>query len=389
VHVFFITQWFPTPGRPNYGIFILEHARAVAKKHTVSLLHIHGIDETLDHAIRITRLTESPGIDVYQLDYRRPKMPYSSWYRQLKGAFRAFQLASKQHGRPDIIHANIGNTANVAVILGKRVGIPVVLSEHSSAYARNRFSPAQVRRMRFFMNRVDLIMPVCEALGRKMREYGISRPMISISNVADPAIFYPAAPGEQVTEPCREVALIARLSEEKAVHLAIQAVARLQQRGIYFQLNIAGDGPERFGLEAMVAEAGLGSWVHFHGNLAKESLASLLRRASIFLLTSLWENQPVVILEAITCGLPVVAPAVGGIPEVITSTNGRLFSPGNLDDLCEQLVFVLNDFSAYDTQSIHKCAVSHFSPEVVGDKLDAIYQSLIEDRHAFEHSPDL
>ncbi len=386
MHIFFITQWFPTPSQPYYGIFILEHAQAVAKKHTVSVLHIQGIDPGSYSPVSITSRPDIPGIDVYQLSYQHPKLPYTTWLRQLSGAFKVFQKASQAHGRPDVIHANIWNTAAAAILLGRRAGIPVVLSEHSSAYARKLLTTTQVRQLRFFMNRIDLILPVCDALGRKLHEYGIHRPMLAIPNVADPDVFYPAAPGEMVANPYREIVLIARLSQEKAVHLAIQATGRLHQAGITYHLHIAGDGPERPRLEALVAELGLSGWVHFHGYLPKDGLAALLRRASIFMLTSLWENLPVVVLEALTSGLPVVAPAVGGIPEVITPACGRVFSPGDLDDLCIQLTAVFRELATYDPQAIRAYAIGRFSPQVVGDQLDKIYMRLVEDRHAFAAS---
>jgi hypothetical protein len=117
-------------------------------------------------------------------------------------------MASEKYGHPNIIHANVNNTADVAVVLGRLTRVPVVLSEHSSDYARKRFSPSQVRKLRFFMNRVNLILPVSNALGQAMRGYGISRPMLNIPNVADPDVFYLASPGEQVSSPYREITLI-------------------------------------------------------------------------------------------------------------------------------------------------------------------------------------
>lgn len=384
MNVFFVTQWFPTVTQPFYGIFVLEHARAIARTHTVTVLHIKGVDPNFTQPVQIATNQDYPGITEYQLSYQKPTIPFTTWIRRLIGARQAFSMASAKYGRPDIIHANINNTADVSVFLGRLFNIPVVLSEHSSAYARKLFTPSQERRMRFFMNRVDLVLPVCDALGRTMREYGVTRPMMSVQNVADTDIFYPGSTSEQVSSPHPEITLIARLSEEKAVHLAIQATLVLQQRGIYFQLHIAGDGPEKARLEALVVESGLSEWIHFHGYLPKIELASLLRRSNAFLLTSLWESQPVVILEALSCGLPVVAPAIGGIPEIITPENGLLFKPGNLDDLSAKLSALITNRSAYNSQSIRSYAVEHFSPIVVGNRFDEIYQQIIENRHAFD-----
>jgi glycosyltransferase involved in cell wall biosynthesis len=389
VHVFFVTQWFPTTQHPFYGIFVLEHARAVARMHRVSLLHIQGIDPTLKRSIQITPKLVQPGFRLYQLAYRHPMLPYTAWMRQLNGVHQAYNLASQDFGQPDIIHANISNTAEVAILLGRLAKIPVVLSEHSSSYARKLLTPSQIRLIRFFMNRVDVIMPVCDALGQHIRNYGITRPMVTVQNVVDTDAFYPASPGEQIINPYREVALIARLSEEKAVHLAIQVVARLQHQGTFIFLHIAGDGPERANLESLVDDLGLSKWIHFHGYQPKIELAKILRRSSAFMLTSLYESQPVVILEALTSGIPIVAPAVGGIPEVITPACGMLFRPGDVDDLASKMKSLLSNLEAYDPHAIHKYAVDHFSPDVVSKRLDTIYQQVVENRHAFDRTTSI
>jgi glycosyltransferase involved in cell wall biosynthesis len=389
VHVFFVTQWYPTTQNPFYGIFIHEHARAIARIHKVSLLHIHGLDPKISQPIQIIPRSVNQNYMVYQLSYRRPVIPRTAWMRKIFGARQAFNTASQNFGRPDIIHANINNTADVSVALGSLVRIPVVLSEHSTAYARKLLNPAQIRMMRFFMNRVDTIMPVCDSLSQYMRRYGISRPMVTVPNVVDTELFYPASPGEQIISPYREIALIARLSKEKAIHLAIQALSRLQQQGIYFYLHIAGDGPERAHLESLVDELELSNWIHFYGYIPKTELAKTLRRSSAFMLTSLVENQPVVILEALTCGLPIVAPAIDGIPEVITPANGMLFQSGDVEDLAFKLTTMLANLSSYDTQVIHKYAVDHFSPDVVGNKFDYIYRRVLENKHAFDNTPGI
>jgi hypothetical protein len=112
VNVFFITHWFPTANQPSYGIFILEHARAVARTHTVTLLHILGVDPTLKQPIQILPTENYPGIMVYQLSYLHPKVPYTTWIRRIMGAMQVFEMASEKYGHPNIIHANVNNTAD-------------------------------------------------------------------------------------------------------------------------------------------------------------------------------------------------------------------------------------------------------------------------------------
>ncbi len=388
MHVLFVTEWLPTPEQPIYGIFILEHARAIARLHRVSVLHIQGVDPSLNQAIHIQPEVIDQNITIYRLSYRKPWLPRTAWIRQINGARQAVKLAASTYGKPDIVHGNVHNTADVCVIVGRLARVPVVLTEHSSAYARQLIPSAKAGWIRYFMNRVDVLMPVCKNLGEYMRRFGVTRPMVPVPNVADPEIFYPASRDEQVIQPMREISMVARLGQEKAVHLAIQALAQLKQQGIDLYLHIAGEGPERGSLEALVSDLGLPERVCFHGNLAKNDLAKMMRRSSLFMLSSLWENQPVVILEALACGLPIIAPQVGGIPEVITAKQGLLFRPGDVDDLTAKLISLLTNLSSYDPQAIRQYSMDNFSPDVVAKRFDFIYQGLLKRRQYFEHLPD-
>jgi glycosyltransferase involved in cell wall biosynthesis len=384
MHILFITEWYPTPKHPTYGVFILEHARAVAKIHRVSLLHILGVDKTLHQPIQITREQIHQNFIIYHLSYRRPILPYTSWLRKYAGAFKGLNIATECFGRPDVIHANVSNTAGTSVILGRLANIPVVMSEYSSAYGRKLFKRWWIPFLRFFMNRVNLIMPDSNSLAQHITAYGIHRPMMIVHNVVDVDLFSLAEPGEQVTTPYREIIIVARLDHEKAVDLAIQAVGRLQSQGIYIILHVVGDGAERSQLEVLVSELHLSGWILFHGFQPKTEISGLLRRSSVFLLSSLWESKPVVILEALACGLPVVAPAIGGIPAVINPSCGMLFKPGDLDDLVDKLSSTLSGLEAYNAQSIRSYAVDTFSQAAVGNQLNDIYQQIKADHHAFD-----
>lgn len=389
MHVFFVTQWFPTDEKPYYGIFILEHARAVAQMHQVSLLHIKGVNPRLSKSVEITTQAAEPNLEIYHLSYRRNTIPFTTWTRELAGAKQVFDQCTRRAGQAEIIHANVWNTADVALYLARSADIPVVLSEHSSAYTRKLFSPLNERRMRFLMNRVDMILPVCDSLGKAIQAYGIKRPMVPVSNVVDTEIFYPAEGGSSAIGNDRQIALVARLDEEKAIYLAIQAMANLQQRGVYLHLQIVGDGPEEASLKSLTHELGLDDWVHFNGYRSKTDLAQLLRRSSLFLLTSLWESQPVVILEALACGIPVVAPAIGGIPEVVNGDCGMLFRRGDLADLTDKLSILLARYSEYNPERIRHYALESFSKPVISKQLDVLYQRVIDKYHVRRQKPDI
>src|SRR4029450_3171936 len=96
-------------------------------------------------------------------------------------------------------------------------------------------------------------------------------------------------------------------------------------------LVVLGDGPERPRLEARRDELGLGDRVRFLGTGTRSDVVRLFRAADVALLTSAWENLPHTVLEALAAGTPVVATAVGGVPEVVREgENGLLVPAGDV-----------------------------------------------------------
>jgi len=130
------------------------------------------------------------------------------------------------------------------------------------------------------------------------------------------------------------LAAAGRLTRQKALGDALAAVARVD--GV--SLVVAGDGPERGALERRAAELGLDGRVRFVGPLARTEVLTLFRAADAALLSSAWENLPHSVVEALAVGTPVVATAVGGVPEVVRDgENGLLVAPGDVAALADAI----------------------------------------------------
>ena len=131
-----------------------------------------------------------------------------------------------------------------------------------------------------------------------------------------------------------------RLTAQKALGDALAAVERVG--GV--ELLVLGDGPERASLERQVASLGLSDRVRLLGAGSRDDVIRLFRAADVALLTSAWENLPHTLLEALAVGTPVIATAVGGIPEVVRDgENGLLVSPGDVEAIASAIERVARD----------------------------------------------
>ncbi len=126
------------------------------------------------------------------------------------------------------------------------------------------------------------------------------------------------------------LAFAGRLGPQKALGVALQAVAAVP--GV--TLAIAGDGPDRGQLERSARELGLADRARFLGSVPREDVLRLFRAADASVLSSAWENFPHTVVEALAVGCPVIATAVGGVPEVVRDgENGLLVAPGDPEAL--------------------------------------------------------
>ncbi len=185
--------------------------------------------------------------------------------------------------------------------------------------------------------RAQLVVACAEAVKRILvRVNGIAQDHIRvIHNGIEPL----AESVEPAPIPGR-ILLVGRLHHEKGVDLFIEAISRIVERNPTLSADIAGEGPERSRLEAQSRALGLQDRVRFLG--FRRDIPALLSRAAIFCLPSRSEAFPIAVLEAMRARTPVVASAVGGVPEQLANGVGWLAEP-SVDGLARSLELAISD----------------------------------------------
>lgn len=136
----------------------------------------------------------------------------------------------------------------------------------------------------------------------------------------------------------------ARLCSEKRIDVLLRAAAELRSRGLHFHLEIAGDGPLRRELTELSSDLGLDYWITFSGSSSTHNVQKKMSQADVFVLASQTESMPMVLLEAMTHGLAIVATAVGGVPELLSNgETGLLIPPLSVSALADAMGQVITD----------------------------------------------
>jgi glycosyltransferase involved in cell wall biosynthesis len=375
--VLFITNWYPTREEPARAVWVREYAKAVRLYDDVAVLHCAGPDLVLKRLWRIEQETSESlgeGIATYRVSYRPSPIPGTSYFSYAWSLFRAFRHLVQQGFRPDIIHVHIYDAGGPAVLIGRLYRVPVVVSEHFSSFPRRLLGPLDVLKAWVAFRWANAVLPVSHALQEAIRRYRLHARFHVIPNVADTTLFFPSSDiGREAAR--KRILFVGQLAPVKGVPYLLRALSDLGHRRDDWHLDIVGDGEARREYENLAVDLKLHDKIAFHGLKARHEVAAFMRRADLFVLSSLCETFSVPAAEALATGTPVLATRCGGPEEFVRDDVGLLVPAGDADALCKGLDYMLDHLHAYSREGISQYARDRFSPETVGAQLHAVYES--------------
>lgn len=195
-----------------------------------------------------------------------------------------------------------------------------------------------------------------------------------INNSVDSKIFYYIGGG--FSDGFKRILVVARLNEQKDFPNLFNAIGILKRKGnSNIKVIIIGKG-NAAQYDGVIEGNNIGMNVIFLGEKDKHFIADEMRKADILCLSSISENSPCVIGEALCTGLPVVSTNVGGIPELLDNSNGILVPPRDSEKLADALYQGLFE-RGFDQEVISKKAQAHFSYSAIGQQIFNAYQKVL------------
>jgi teichuronic acid biosynthesis glycosyltransferase TuaC len=345
VKVLVFTSLYPNNVWPERGVFIRERVRHYARAGDCDVKVVAPVPYAPRMLVgrygsfsQVRRREMVDGLEVIHPRYILiPKvgMTVHGWmmYRSVLPSVREirrdfdFDLVDAHFVYPD---------GFAAARLARYFGRPLVVSARGSDINLFRTFPFIRRQIQTTLAAAAGVIAVSSALQDAMVELGTPRDSIAvIPNGVDSARFHPMPrQGARATlglPPGPMILCVGNLSANKGFHLVVDAVASLAaEEGMQdLHLAIVGEGPFRAELARTIQARGITDRVRLVGHTPHDALRLWYGAADAFCLASAMEGMPNAVLEALACGVPVVATAAGGIPEIITSEQIGILSERN------------------------------------------------------------
>lgn len=233
--------------------------------------------------------------------------------------------------------------------------------------------------------RGDLMLPISELWASRLQQMGCPAQKIAVSRMGVNMERFALRP-ETVRNETLQIISVARLTEKKGLHVAIEACRQLKVRGVNFHYRILGIGPWERRLKTLIEQYQLDDVVEMPGFKPSHEVKALLDEADVFLLPSVtgadgdMEGIPVALMEAMAVGIPVVSTQHSGIPELIDADHSGWLVPENDPTALADRLGELNQMTRTALQPVVQKArekvESEFNQQVINRQLASLLQML-------------
>lgn len=378
MHVLIISTGYPTDYVPLDGIFYKDQAEALASEgNTVGFVAINPISlkSILQHKklnLGFSSYTEK-GVNTFLYKYINiPKYPSYCVLKAQKIGRALIEKYIGQFGKPDIVHLHCYEAVLLAMYVKQKYNVPFVVTEHSSRFLTNAVPASMEKYAVMAFNESSCNISVSEKFAEVLHKK-YKREFQYVPNIVD-TNFYQLS---SIRKPEFTFISAGILNDNKNHSMLLKAFKLFCATGKKAKLVIAGDGPNAEKLKTQASELGIQNDVVFSGWVTREQLAEMMQRANTFVLQSKNETFGVVLIEAMSCGLPVISTKSGGPESIINSNKIGVLCEHNEQSLFFAMQEVYDNFARYNPQEIRQEVLEHYSQKAVSEKLMKVYSNLV------------
>lgn len=305
------------------------------------------------------------------------------------------RVSSVKAFRPDVIHVHLPFGMGLeGLIAAKILKVPLVGTNHTPVEFTRKLLPPGFRWFAginlayntWFYNRCNFVSSPASAMFKEMKGFNAGIPHRAVSNPLKTDFFMPLGDRAELKKKngFSEFTLlfIGRLSNEKNVDQLLRAAAELKGKIPSLSVGIASTGPAEQKLRKLTLDLGLKGKVRFLGFLGQEELREAYNAADVFVMPSTVETQSLSSMEAMLCGLPVVAVHSMGLDEYLKPEAGFLLAPGDVEGLADKILYLYtNPRERLQMGKVARKSVEYLSKEDIASEWEKIYEETIRNYH--------
>ena len=364
--------WYPSHLHQTNGNFVQRHVEAIATKTTSTVLFIaRDPDQKKSFVIK----------DVELENYRELKIFYRGKGLLFRLAsiialmhFLAFCIGLSRIGKCNGFHIHVLDWKHFPILLLWRCRY--IITEHWTGYHNDDFLEFGWFRktiIKRLAKKAKVICPVSDHLGRAMRNCGLQGNYQSIGNVVNTNLFKPSEEKRHGSS-YKFLHVSSLIDKHKNINGILRAVKNLESQGLDFHFSLLGDGPFKHWQEEAKKLRIADSILKIEGEQSVEEIAKRMQQTDCFVLFSNYENQPCVLLEAISSGLPYISTDVGGISEFSEESYSILISKGEEETLAAEMKnCIKGKFTERDRIRMHSSAEFNNSIAAIARKFEDVY----------------
>lgn len=387
INTLWIPSWYPSKSNLYDGDFIQRRAIAVSNFGKVTVLfatEADVADRSIEKCIVNPNLTE---IIVY---YPKVTIKNNLLRRIIKliKLFFALHIGWKkiEKNQPsfNLVQLCVIYPAGIFVLwLHFLKKLPFVITEHWTGYRKSTgdYEGWFLKKLgKWCVKRAEIIIPVTDFAGKMMQQYGLSGKYISLPNVVDIGIV--SEKKRQNDEKCHLIHVSTLKDAQKNITGLLEVIRTIAEIRTDFILEIVGGEPieNLTYFQGKVTKMGLDNFVKFSGMISHKAVFRKLENADTFVMFSNYEGLPCSMLEAMAMGLSIITTEIGDMNKWVTSDIGKVIPIGDQTALFDALMFMMDNFSSFDTKIIQNRIVETCSCEVIGQELLAIYKEVLNDK---------
>lgn len=316
--------------------------------------------------------------------FKKTNLPMSKYEMWMKHGKYVLDKYIQKYGQPDVIHAHNMIYAGLSfTVLGKEYNIPVVITEHSSQYIMGEINNELFFKLKNTFNTTKNNYAVSPELIKQLeKRFSLSTNKIKcIPNVLDEFIENKPLTKTVFKKDNIRFLNIANLIPLKGQKELINAFAKAFKNIDNVELIIAGDGALKEELLTLIDRLNLNNKVSLIGLIDREEVVKQLDACSVFVLPSHYETFGVVLIEALSRGVPVISTYCGGPECIVNESNGVLVQPKNVEELAQAMLKMYHEHDNYNKEQLRNDVIEQYGKEAFYKRIMEIYNTLIAHRH--------